>query len=98
VNFYQATHFDQDTLLIRQILMICDWLVKPQHAALHLGSLPLEKDKYLYLITHLGLMTDFFSRQGIPLSLSPVTPGFKAKPDAHRMYAQDQVVIHTVRM
>jgi hypothetical protein len=27
-----------------------------------------------------------------------VTPGFKAKPDAHRMYAQDQVVIHTVRM
>jgi hypothetical protein len=30
--------------------------------------------------------------------LSTVTPGFKAKPDAHRMYAQDQVVIHTVRM
>jgi hypothetical protein len=25
-------------------------------------------------------------------------PVFKAKPDAHRMYAQDQVVIHTVRM
>jgi hypothetical protein len=25
-------------------------------------------------------------------------PIFKAKPDAHRMYAQDQVVIHTVRM
>jgi hypothetical protein len=32
-----------------------------------------------------------------PLVMS-VTPGFKAKPDAHRMYAQDQVVIHTVRM
>jgi hypothetical protein len=30
--------------------------------------------------------------------VTPVTPGFKAKPDAHRMYAQDQVVIHTVRM
>jgi hypothetical protein len=28
-----------------------------------------------------------------------VTPGFlRPKPDAHRMYAQDQVVIHTVRM
>jgi hypothetical protein len=31
-------------------------------------------------------------------SRDSVTPGFKAKPDAHRMYAQDQVVIHTVRM
>jgi hypothetical protein len=25
-------------------------------------------------------------------------PVSKAKPEAHRMYAQDQVVIHTVRM
>jgi hypothetical protein len=33
-----------------------------------------------------------------PLQWLSVTPGFKAKPDAHRMYAQDQVVIHTVRM
>jgi hypothetical protein len=32
------------------------------------------------------------------LTSQAVTPGFKAKPDAHRMYAQDQVVIHTVRM
>jgi hypothetical protein len=32
------------------------------------------------------------------MELEAVTPGFKAKPDAHRMYAQDQVVIHTVRM
>jgi hypothetical protein len=32
------------------------------------------------------------------MGLPSVTPGFKAKPDAHRMYAQDQVVIHTVRM
>jgi hypothetical protein len=27
-----------------------------------------------------------------------VTPGFKIKTDAHRMYALDQVVIHTARM
>jgi hypothetical protein len=27
-----------------------------------------------------------------------VTPDFRPKPDAHRMYAQDQVVIHTARM
>jgi hypothetical protein len=28
-----------------------------------------------------------------------VTPGFlRPKPDAHRMYAQDQVVIYTIRM
>jgi hypothetical protein len=44
-----------------------------------------------------GLATD-----GMPMSIGQfwlhVTPGFKAKPDAHRMYAQDQVVIHTVRM
>jgi hypothetical protein len=32
------------------------------------------------------------------VAMPGVTPGFKAKPDAHRMYAQDQVVIHTVRM
>jgi hypothetical protein len=25
-------------------------------------------------------------------------PVLRPKPDAHRMYAQDQVVIHTVRM
>jgi hypothetical protein len=35
---------------------------------------------------------------GSSWNLGSVTPGFKAKPDAHRMYAQDQVVIHTVRM
>jgi hypothetical protein len=27
-----------------------------------------------------------------------VTPDFKAKTNAHRMYAQDEVVIHTARM
>jgi hypothetical protein len=37
-----------------------------------------------------------YKRSALPSRV--VTPGFKAKPDAHRMYAQDQVVIHTVRM
>jgi hypothetical protein len=42
---------------------------------------------------------EFFDDWHFTNSLNaPVTPGFKAKPDAHRMYVQDQVVIHTVRM
>jgi hypothetical protein len=52
-----------------------------------------------------GTLPSIISDHGIPPSdvvtlilWKLVTPGFKAKPDAHRMYAQDQVVIHTVRM
>jgi hypothetical protein len=49
-------------------------------------------------LSHLQFSGSIEEYQDQFLILLAVTPGFKAKPDAHRMYAQDQVVIHTVRM
>jgi hypothetical protein len=53
-----------------------------------------EKSRFKILLFYLGLHS--YGRHGSDTILSHLI--LRSKPDAHRMYAQDQVVIHVAKM